>query len=477
MDFLLNLVVRTPGMEAVSEERSALNSINPADIESIEILKDASATAIYGSRGANGVILVTTKQGQKGKMNISYNGSQSYTFVDKLHNYVNAQEYISLVNRYANYRPDLGRSARNRIIFSPEDSTNYINQVGINGTDWQRVVLRDNGKVSNHQISASGGADNISFYASLGYYGNEGIVKNTGFDRYSIKSNIVANPSDKLEIGVKITGSSIIDDQIEFGDYAEFGYNGVFSADLWAPIYPVYDTLGNYYKHDAFGLGNPVAKLEIEDRTQTDRVLIFSWAEYKILDNLKLRLNGGLDREEADRTRFEPNVAAFNGHRAFDNEVQKGNVKRFSKVVDALLNYESLFGKGSNFNVMLGGSYQDFDTQLLEMRGINYKNESIAKYAFSSGTVNSPPFTGKEEHVLISFFIRSNLNLTDKYLFTFTARADGSSRFGASNKWGFFPSGAFAWKIHNEPFMESFSKLNQLKLRTSYGVVGNQEIE
>ncbi|MCG8308712.1 MAG: TonB-dependent receptor [Cytophagales bacterium] len=457
-----------------SPRKNPLNSINPNDIVSIEILKDASATAIYGSRGANGVVLITTRQGKIGAMKVGYNASYSVQKAMNLYEMANGEEWADFYNNYIDYRnsisdPAYHFSADNKL--SPE----YIENIPNNGagTDWQDVILRDMGTIQNHLLTTNGGNEKVQYYTSLGYYTNKGLVENTRMDRYSTKVNLTATPTEKLRLGINFNGSVVNDDQIHFEGNHEF--EGVFIARDWNPTFPVYKEDGSFFVHPIRpDVPNPASLLTITDKLRTERILLNAWTQYDITDYLDLKIEAGVDRESAVRSGYNPKSTVYGAN--VGGEATKGYTHRSSEVINALFNYENELRNYGSFTTLLGFSYQNFDAEGFGAKHQNFATEVFLYNNLAAGADNLPSYSFKNNHKLVSGFIRSNLNLSDKYLFTFTARADGSSRFGANNKWAFFPSGAVAWKIHNEDFLADNEVLTRLKLRSSYGLSGNQEI-
>jgi TonB-linked SusC/RagA family outer membrane protein len=459
-----------------SPKKNPLNSLNPNDIVSIEILKDASATAIYGSRGANGVVLITTKQGEKGKMKVGYNYARSTQNILNQYEMAEAPQFANFFNTYIDYRNSLANDAYafpEEEKYTPEQLAEI--EAGGPGTNWMDEITRANGTINDHLITASGGNDQVTYYSSLGYYSHKGIVKETNMDRYSAKLNLTATPGDKLSLGMNFNGSIIKDDQINYGGgHANYGILDI--ANNWMPTLSPKDEDGNYTLHPIDpGFPNPVSQLAITDQIKSERALLTAWGEYSIVQNLSLKLEAGVDRDNAIRYGYVPK-STYVGSRV-DGQATINNNRRTSELVNFLINYNKDFMTKSNFKTMLGFSYQNFDSE-----GFGAKHEGFAVETFEynnlgAGSVNLPSYSYRNNHDLVSSFIRSNLILQDKYLLTFTARADGSSRFGENNKWAFFPSGAVAWKIHNEDFFNENGVLSILKLRTSYGLTGNQEID
>ncbi len=443
--------------------RNPLSSINPSDIESIEILKDASATAIYGSRGANGVILITTKSGLNEKMKISYQG---YFGVQNRANkleLLNAQEYKSVLNAIVDAG---GESEASRVGEIANDGK---------GTDWQDEINNPNALVQDHQISFSGGTQKTTYYISMNYMNQEGIMKNTDFSRYGTRINLKSDLTDKFSVGFNASGSFTEDNFIANG----FGINEwagpLYSAYNFDPTLAILDDEGNYITSPLLTVDNPVALAEgMESTANTNRMLASFYGEYHFTKALSAKINLGTDFVNESRKSFISSLTKTgreNGGVAANQNVEKSNY-----LVEGTLNYNKSFGIHS-LNTLIGATYQKFSTNGLSNQASDFPNESLG--ANNLGIGNQQTFdisnylTGNR---LASYIGRVNYSLNDKYLLTATVRADGSSRFGENNKFGFFPSAALAWKISNEDFLQDNDFINSLKLRASWGQTGNQEI-
>jgi TonB-dependent starch-binding outer membrane protein SusC len=443
--------------------RNPLSSINPSDIESIEILKDASATAIYGSRGANGVILITTKSGQNEKMKISYQG---YFGVQNRANkleLLNAQEYKSVLNAIIDAG---GESEASRVGEIANDGK---------GTDWQDEINNPNALVQDHQISFSGGTQKTTYYISMNYMNQEGIMKNTDFSRYGTRINLKSDLTDKFSIGFNASGTFTEDKFIANG----FGINEwagpLYSAYNFDPTLSVFDDEGNYSLSPLLTVDNPVALSEgMESNANTNRMMASFYGEYKLTNALSAKINLGTDFVNESRKSFISSLTKTgreNGGIAANQNVEKSNY-----LVEGTLNYNKSFGIHS-LNALVGATYQKFSNNGLNNQASDFPNESLG--ANNLGIGNQQTFdignylTGNR---LASYIGRVNYSLYDKYLLTATIRADGSSRFGENNKFGFFPSAAIAWKISDEDFLQDVDFINSLKLRASWGQTGNQEI-
>lgn len=443
--------------------RNPLASINPSDIESIEILKDASATAIYGSRGANGVILITTKGGQEEQMQVSYQGYVGIQNRANKLDLLNAQEYQKVINDII----DAGGGS------SSEKVVDIAN--GGKGTDWQDEVNHPNALVQDHQLSFSGGSSKTSYYFSLNYMDQEGIMKNTEFNRYGARVNLRSQINEKLNFGLNATGSYSQDFFIANG----FGINEwagpLYSAYNFDPTLPVKDDDGNYALSPFLTVDNPVALSEgMKSESNSNRILASAFGEYHFTSDLFAKVNIGSDFVNEGRKSFVSSLTKDgknNGGIAANQNVEKSNY-----LIEGTLHYNKSFGIHS-INALAGTTYQRFVTTRMNNTASDFPNESLG--ADNLGIGNQSTFnignsvTGNR---LASYIGRINYSLNDKYLATATLRADGSSRFGKNHKFGFFPSAALAWKMSNETFFEDIDIISSLKFRLSWGSTGNQEI-
>ena len=443
-----------------------LNSMNPADIQSIEVLKDASATAIYGARGSNGVILISTKQGQKGApLEINYNGSVGFQEAAKKLDLMNAQEYMSFYN---NVHIDRGNE--------PPFSQQQINSIG-NGTNWQDEVLRT-AAIQEHRISFSGGSEDTQYFISGNYFDQSGIVMESGFEKISGRVNVIHSLGEKVRVGVNLNNSLEMENTVPLG----LGVNlqsGVVATSLQLPpTDPIRDSEGNFAFSEQ-DLSNSVGLAETVDNFgEVKRLFGNAFAEVNLLENWTARVNLGYNQSSSQRDIFW-NTETLRG--VLENGLA---VKNYNEGKDYLLEvtseFEHDFNQQNRINILGGYSFQRF-----ENLGFNAQSRGFPTSSFRSNNLGSGDPTSNEvgsfrfENTLLSAFGRANYNFDDRYLLTATFRADGSSRFGENSKYAYFPSGAVAWRISNEDFFPSegfFTKISDLKLRASFGVSGNQEI-
>jgi TonB-linked SusC/RagA family outer membrane protein len=432
-----------------------INDINPNIIESIEVLKDASATAIYGARGANGVILVTTKRGNTGKTIVTLD---SYIGVSSIANRVNALD----AEGWVAYKSASLRTDQLNMLLDPIEIKNYNEGKQVN---WLDFVLRE-GIQQNHSVGISGGNQKTQFFVNANFVRQEGIIKNSDFTRGSIQINLDHRVNDRFRIGtstmISMSKENILNQGSILGQAMTISPLGeVFNADGTYRLFPTTEALS----------GNPLTDLQGE-KNQRVRTRLFSsiYGEYEFLKGLKYRVNFGPDLTFEDRGRFiGSNTTQLQG--ALNRATSaKADTKAYT--LENLLTYVQNFGESHKMDITLLQSMQrqNFTENVIEAQGL--PSEKLLWHDMSAGQIRT--FDSNEQGwSLLSYMARINYGFKDKYLFTITARRDGSSRFGEDRKIGYFPSAAFAWRIVEENFMQQAEAISDLKLRISYGSIGN----
>ncbi len=437
-----------------------LASISPTDIESIEVLKDAAATAIYGSRGANGVILVTTKKGRAGHVQLSYDGSFGAQNVLKQIDVLNAHDFAVLRNEALyDANPSLGA-------YQYRTKTE-IDQLG-EGTNWQKEAFQS-GKVYNQQLSLSGGAEKIQYYLGANYFDQDGVIINTNFKRIGFRSNIDANPFDRLQVGANLSVNKT---------NAQIAPTGIVNALLIMPsTATVYEANGAYTLRNPFEniFANPIATLkETTNTSQGLRILGTSFAQYRILKGLQAKVLVGVDLNSRDDKYYLPSYI-YEGA-GTKGKASLGNFDGTSWLNENTLNYTGSIGQ-HNFNALLGFTQQESKNDIFNAGAENFVTDELLFNSLQSGSTIVRPSSDSYSWVLHSYLARINYNYANRYYVSASLRRDGSSRFGADNKWGNFPSVALSWRVANESFFkEIFPAVNDFKIRTSFGTTGNQEI-
>ncbi|WP_119791657.1 SusC/RagA family TonB-linked outer membrane protein [Flavobacterium anhuiense] len=435
-----------------SSAKNPLNFLNTSDIESITVLKDASASAIYGARGSNGVVLVTTKKGSKGEGTLTFDTYTGVATVANKLDVLSASEYRNAIKDKAF---DHGGN-----------------------TDWQDVIYRT-AITTNNSLSFSKQTDSGNYYASIAQMDQEGVVRNSNFKRLSGRINAAESFLDnkRLKVKMNLTASETKDDGVPTSD--DGGSNGqlIVHTLMANPTRSVFDANGNYTNFNMNAHYNPAYLLSIyQDQTRTLRVLGNLEASLRIIDGLEYKLNIGVDRSMAERnTTIFPNLTDLNPK----GKYVQNNLDSKNSLVEHYLTYNLNLDK-HKIEALGGFSYQKF-----ERSGTSFSIDGIANQGEGVPPSINPGFKGTQsgttgyaqENELQSYFGRLNYSFDNRYLLTASMRGDGSTRFGKNNKYGYFPSFALGWNIANESFLRDSSTLNNLKLRASWGQTGNQEVE
>lgn len=453
--------------------QNPLSSINPNDIASIEVLKDASATAIYGSRGANGVVLITTKRGKAGETVVTYDMYYGSQKVAKKLDMMNGREFAELVNE-ARVNSGVSTPAFPNAL----DPYNFpeVSAIG-NGVDYQNEVFRT-APMQNHNITVSGGNDNTRFAISGGFFDQVGVLKNSDFKRASVKANIDTRLAKNLTLATNITGSKIWGNN--GGSEGGGGSDGstVNAALTMPPTVQIFQQDGSYTRLNPTPGGstvpNPVPMaLHRTDRQNIDRFMGTTALTWNIISDLSLKVSIGADMSNANRDTYDPRttVAGYNA----SGRASQSNRRSVSYLNENILTYNKLIGQHS-FNVLAGYTWQKETGQQFSANATNFLTDLYGSDNLGAGAKFSNPTSWKSQNQLVSYLGRINYSFRDKYLLSLTGRSDGSSRFGANNKWAFFPSVAVGWKVSEEDFMKSVDQISGLKIRASYGLTGNQNI-
>ena len=478
-------------------QNGGIENINPSDIEAIDILKDASATAIYGSRGANGVVLVTTKKGKEGKVSLNYSGTVTFETLHDVTEMMSAAEWLDYA-RLAKYNMGSYPSATPTYeadlsaFGSVAASWANIEQAWAGGTyDPSKVGSYDwasNGKQTGitheHTLSASGGTDKFQGYASFGYLNQKGTQPGQAYERYTLKTSFDANPIDFFKMGASVNAS--------YSDQ-DYGYSFTKSVtgagDLYGALRSMlpwtvpYDADGNYIRNPNGDVNiiNPIRELDYntnQRRTFRANASLYAQVDFgKIwepLEGLSYRLQFGPEFQYY--TLGVANAAdGINGDG--NNGAQYKNEQKRSWTLDNLIYYNRTFADKHSLNLTLMQSASAYHYEMGDMRAANVATSDELWYNLSSaGNLNSFG-TGLTETQMTSYMIRANYGFMDKYLLTASIRWDGASQLAPGHKWASFPSMAVAWRIDQEDFMQDLDWLSQLKLRFGYGVTGNAAID
>lgn len=448
------------------QQANALADINPSDIESIEILKDAAAAAIYGSRASNGVVLITTKRGKLQRtsvtLNTYYGTQEAWRTIEPL----SGPNYVRLLNEMIDNRFGAGNATGT----STKTSLGIINKdpESFANTNWQNEVLRT-APISNTDLSFAGGNERTKFYVSSSYFLQDGIIEGSSFDRFSVRLNLDNIVTDKFKIGTSTFFSNSNSNRINNDN----NINGVLSAALLMGSHiPVYNADGTYAKDPNSSVENPVAAAkEPTNDVTSGRLLASIFGEYQILKSLSFRTSFSVDYLNFREFRFLPTTTNSGaGTRGTGNE---GYSRDLNTVNENYFSFRKAFGD-FNVDALAGISFQRSKFESFFAQGENYPGNTIK--TLNAASIKRNATSNRTEWGLNSYFSRLNVNFKEKYFVSASLRADGSSRFGANNRWGVFPAVSAAWRISEEGFLKDNTLISELKLRGSYGIRGNSEI-
>jgi TonB-linked SusC/RagA family outer membrane protein len=441
-----------------SDKVDGLSVINPNDIESIEVLKDAASAAIYGARAANGVILVTTKRGKAGLAKVSFNSSVGMQQLWRKPEFLNAEQFATLANElYTN----------SNMVPNPEwaDPASF----GV-GTNWIDQVFR-NAPIQNYDFSASGGTEKLKAGVSLGYLDQDGTMIETNYKRYTGRFTADLAASDKLSFGGSLAFTL---------SQSQGQQNAVLNYGIFNLAQQYYPTLGPesvingssaYYTTQA---DNPVLRARsMDNRLKNSRVVGNVFGSYELIPNLKFRTSFGIDNAHNRNTSWEPtaNRGHYRNLQAYLSETADGDL---TWLIENTLSYNKLLGK-HNISVVVGQTAQKSESDWITAIGREFANEQLQVINGSKTDLRQASGT-RGDYALASYLARVNYTFNDRYLFSASIRRDGSSNFGPNNKWGNFPSVSAGWNISEENFMKELTFINSLKIRASWGQLGNDAI-
>ena len=450
-------------------ESGSMDSVDPNDIESISVLKDASSAAIYGSKASNGVILITTKRGKTGAPRISYNGYVGVSNPTSVIERVSSAEYAMLYNRIDENNGLPHRYSDEDIRLFQDGSDPY----GHPNTDWNDAAYQT-GVLHKHNVNVSGGTENTKYMASVGYLGQTGILPNSERKQFNGRTNLDMNITKKLT--VRLNMAYIKNDYKDPNSNYGGGWSDqiIRQLNILSPMIPIYNEDGTY---GATNDGNPIAWLDSGQTVDKyNQNFTGSLAvDYQIIDGLKATLSGSYVNDDQHFKAFVKKVAEdpTQANRPNSLEERFTNWTRYN--FDALLNYDKTFGQLHNLKAMLGYHVEQYDVRYNSMYRENFPNNELDDMnAGATATQTNSGFT--RELAMLSYFGRINYDYAGKYLLEANFRADASSRFAPGHRWGYFPSFSGAWRISEENFMENTKDwLNSLKIRGSWGMLGNQD--
>jgi TonB-linked SusC/RagA family outer membrane protein len=449
-----------------------IGDINPNDIQSMEVLKDASATAIYGARGANGVVLITSRRGSKedGKPTIFYDGYYGVTQTLNTMNFMDGPQFAATKReayRVRNSNGTLGGFQPDNIVFTDVELDGIAKGRSF---DYIDALLRT-GNIQNHSFGIAGGDEKTKYYMSLNYFKDNGIVHNQDYNRNVLRVNLDHQLTKNISMGM----STFINYSIRNGE----GFNPLGGAMAENPLGVPFNDDGslNFLPTEDGLRSNPMSEIvdgAYIDRRKTNRMFSGLYAEAKIIEGLTYRFNFGPDLTVNKRDVFQGTFT--NARRLAPPRASTDNINSFNYTIENILNYTKSIGK-HNFNLT---GVQSFQRDNFESNGITVQDipsETQQFYNFGNAAIIEGVRSDLIQRSILSYMGRVNYGFNDKYLLTATLRADGASQFGDNTKWGYFPSVAVAWNLSSEEFMQSISSIDLAKLRVSYGSTGNQAIQ
>ncbi|HEY4287822.1 MAG TPA: TonB-dependent receptor [Puia sp.] len=458
------------GVGGNANQVSSLSFLNPNDIESIEVLKDASAAAIYGSQAANGVIIITTKRGKAGNATVSYDGYYGIQRITRSIPVLNATQFAKIENE----------------IYGGTPRYPNTDSFGV-GTDWQDVLFRT-APIQSHQVTFSGGTDKTQVLMSLNYFGQEGIVVNSKFDRFSMRLNLDHEVKKWLRVGTNTTLTRSVNNRVQTGSVNNDGgglTQSLIGAALSAPpVLKAYNADGSVYawKDQPYGsyyseLRNPALGLQTLDVTRTNTILSNVYLDLTLLKGLKYRANLSVNTNNGLNDYYFPTSAFSAGEISLAGGLGGYGMKYNSNFMrlmhESILTYDKTFNEDHALKLTGVFSTLENNNNYNYMIGYGFINDATTDEALQLAknfSINS----GRTKDKLISYMGRINYNFKGKYFLDLTARADGSSKFGVNNKYGFFPAAAAAWNVKREDFLADVQSISNLKLRASIGKTGNQ---
>ena len=448
---------------------NSLGDINPSDIESLEVLKDAAATAIYGSRASGGVVLITTKRGANQPTRLSFNSYYGVQEAQKQLETITGPEYINLMNEGV-YKYVWDAFGVNNTAYNYNWLTGAsANPADYPTTNWQDEIFRT-AVVKNYDLSVRGGNDKTKFSVSGSYFDQDGIVINTGYKRYSGRVNIDTKVSDKFNVGISSSFSNATSNRVNNDNNI---YGVVSGSILLGPHVPVYNANGTWGGDPYSSVDNPVASAyETTFSAVNNRLFANAFGEYKITDNLKFKTSFGVDYVQSRDRRFYPTTV--NAGRGSKGSGAEGYNQEMNIVNENILSFNKTFAGKHNLNAVAGVTYQTSQYESVYASATGFPGNSIRR--ISAGAVKTDASSSGTSYGLVSYLARANYTFADKYIIQGSVRVDGSSRFGANNRYATFPAASVAWRASEENFLKNSKLISDLKFRASYGETGNQEI-
>ena len=447
-----------------AEHDGGMINLNPDDIETINILKDASAAAIYGSDASGGVILITTKRGKTGAPEISYSGSVAMQMIKDKPDFMDARDFMTEMNKVYD---ELGRGDEKK--YKQGQIDNFVGD----GTDWMDEVTRT-GIVNEHNLSISAGGEKTKYLMSFGLYDHQGIAKNNSMNRITGRVNIDQEFTKKLKGGLNTSFAQIKYNDVPLGDARHDNSALIYSAMTFNPVVSVYDEDGKYADNPIRPniYPNPVSLLDITDETMSRDLFVSGYLEYKPWQDLTIRATAGVDMKDNQHDQYIP-TTTMKGYNA-NGIGSKQNNKAQMNLINVVATYAKTFADKHDLSVMGGWEYKKQSWEGMGIVAQNFPYDGALMNNIGTSEQENPNiWSSKGTNEMASFIGRVNYTFLQRYIATLNLRVDGSSNFSEKHQWGTFPGISLAWRINEENFIKNVSWLSNLKLRAGYGQTGN----
>ena len=465
---------------------SDANFINPADIENIQILKDASACAIYGAAAANGVVLITTKQGSKSKIKVSYQAYYGIQNFARTYDVMSSPEFVAKnIEAHVNDKVILaGTYAYGKVAEPQPDGSVILNYDKLITTDWQSEIINPNARIQNHYLSFTGGNESVNYLVSMGYHDQKGIIISTGAKKYSFKVNLNAKATKRLKVGTNLNYNINKINRLPENIIGNSALGNALQMDPTVPVYSPDSMLAQGYDKYQSGfvnILNPLAFIEYRNRPGELNSKAFVgniYAEYSLLSSLVFRTSLGYKNALYRTTAFYPR---FRMEHPTDVWLEAEYFERWEQNLDLAfenqLTFNKVFAEKHSLTVLIGHSAYTYTYDIIDADKVGAINNT-PEMQYLSGSLNPTGtiYGTRIQDAMESVLGRAIYNYDDRYLLTASIRFDGSSKFGPNNRWGSFPSFSLGWKISNESFMSSVEAVSLLKLRAGWGIIGNNQI-
>lgn len=442
---------------------NALINLNPNDIETIDILKDASSAAIYGSDASGGVILITTKRGKSGKPDISYSGSIAFQYMKDVPKFLNARDFMIEQNKVFD---ELGRSDDK--YYSDEQITNFVGD----GTNWMDEVTRT-GIVQEHNFSLSSGTDKTKYLFSLSYFDHKGIAKNNSMNRITGRLNVDQTINKLLKVGISSTFSQIKYNDVPLGNQRQNNSALIYSAMTFIPTVPVYDEDGKFSDNPIRSIyPNPVSLLEITDQTKSRDLFVSGYLEFKPFKDLTFRATVGVDMKDVQADQYIPTTTKIGYN--MNGQASKQNAKNQMDLLNIIGTYTKKIKEVHDVNLMAGFEYKRSSWEGMGVVASQFPYDGALMNNLGISEQEKPDISSNRgANEMASFIARFNYSLASKYILTINLRVDGSSNFSKEHQWGAFPGISAAWRVKEENWLKNLDWLYNLKLRVGVGQTGN----